>query len=155
MTSEEEVERQIRRALMVRAARIHPRTDGEWDEPVAYSPWVRCPPPGRRRPRRPWELAVVPALAALVAAIVLVGTAPDHISQTVGVPSSAPSIAVVVRGTATPPARRAAGGVVLTGQDHGPQPAGADRADTDPPRACDLGVGSAMVHGLRSPNCLD
>jgi hypothetical protein len=149
MTSDEEVERQIRKALMVRAARVHLRTDGPWVEPVATR--VVAPSrPARRWRRRAWELAVLPAVAALIAAVVVLGAGPKPASLPVGGPSSAATTGLAIRGPTTP-VRRAGGGVVLAGQGRWHQPTAA----IDAARPCDLGVTSAMVHGLRSPNCLE
>jgi hypothetical protein len=156
MTSEAEVERQIRKALMVRATQVRLRDDIEAREPFIERAVTRRESPRRDWPRRLWALAVLPATAALIAAIVFLATGLSPTSQKVVLPSAAATTGPAVNATIMPPARRAGGGVVLAWQGRWHQPAEVHDVATTAPRTCGLPVApAAMVHGLRSPDCLE
>jgi hypothetical protein len=155
MISEEELERQIRRALVTRAAEVHlaaGRPPTRTCAPIREASEFR-----RRQPwlRRPWGLVALPAAAALVATIVVLGSGPGpHRQQTA---AQAPGAAgrAVTGGVMTPPVRRTAGGVVLVGEGRWrPQGAGAGTATRRYP-SCGVGLPPRLVHGLRAADCLE
>jgi hypothetical protein len=159
MITEEEVEREIRRVLVTRAAAVR---IGTADRRSGTCPPLSSSNGGegsRLRPsrpgRRPWGLGALPAVAALVTAIVLLGSWQGPNRQGSNPPTHVAAGSTVTGVKAPPSVRRAAGGVVLVREGRRHQQGGVATAATNRSEACGAGLPPKLVQRLRSTDCLE